>query len=551
MSGFFVSAMAALIIGQPSSSAPIGRIDPRCGSKCVFVGLRALDMGPARLAEIEHTLGAPGPLGYSVLQLSQVAEAAGAHTVAVKTSLDNLSQRSRTESFVCLTIMSGSHFVLLYDIDQSNIWLIDPPRKLVLPRETFINKWSKEALLISRQPLAREESIGSSVVWWRRSLATLGVLLSIAVVTVTALRRRRYRNTLALCSTMIWFVTGCDVARRPPTRSGSATSKFGGRIELSESRVALGRIKLSTAVQFTEAETSIRNVGQETLQIGEITFGCNCTSARVTDVLVAPGRRTTLTTRIKVGNLPGPRSATIVLHTSDSLEPEKQISFEWEVINRLQTLPAALDFGRVIPREGRAAELQVLGSSLRLCPDCSVRAGSNSPLIHCVLFPQAPQVVRHDKTESDLQIPLASVKVEILPSTDEAFFHQQVTLSVWCGNRERARAEVPMSWRVGRLLEVSPKQVWLGSRAEGEQTTTSVLLHSPLAIPFRVLDVRAENPSVAVEAQFDSSPSATQRLRLRIRTPRKSGPWATWVEIQTDHAGATTIPLSISAIVHR
>ena len=101
----------------------------------------AIGRGPDTYASLEASMGPPGPSGYSMQQLADQAHKYGAKTTAVETSLENLS--AREECFVCISLLKKGHFVVLYDVDRKNVYLIDPPRDYVLPIDTFRQRWTQ------------------------------------------------------------------------------------------------------------------------------------------------------------------------------------------------------------------------------------------------------------------------------------------------------------------------------------------------------------------------------------------------------------------------
>ena len=68
-------------------------VELRCGEYCLFVALRALDIDVPTVESLEQALGQPGTIGYSMEQLALAAEAFGAHTLGVQTSLKHLERR--------------------------------------------------------------------------------------------------------------------------------------------------------------------------------------------------------------------------------------------------------------------------------------------------------------------------------------------------------------------------------------------------------------------------------------------------------------------------
>jgi ABC-type bacteriocin/lantibiotic exporter with double-glycine peptidase domain len=166
----------------PAGNAP----DLRCGSYCLFVGLKALDFPVSSFEEIERRLGQPATdTGYSLGQIEAVAKQFGARTLGVRTTPERLARRPGR--FVALAHVNTNHFVILGDVGGGTAKVIDPPREYSLPLDTLRGRWDGTALLISREPLVAEEKIGSSFPWgW---MAAAGAVA--AVVAAWLMRPRR------------------------------------------------------------------------------------------------------------------------------------------------------------------------------------------------------------------------------------------------------------------------------------------------------------------------------------------------------------------------
>jgi len=168
--------------GLPGSS----RSDVRCGSYCLYVALKALDLGPGTYEELEEALGPPSDDGYSMLQLQEQAERFGAETLAVKTTLENLRKRERPLG--CIAYLDErSHYVLIGDIEDNTVFVVDPPRSYELPAATLSALWSGEALLLSHKPLAPEEALSGRGVAF--PLIVIAVISVIAIAALLAVGR--------------------------------------------------------------------------------------------------------------------------------------------------------------------------------------------------------------------------------------------------------------------------------------------------------------------------------------------------------------------------
>lgn len=156
------SASALLLVSLAlQSQAPLPKIaappspattDLRCGAYCLYLSLGALDRKPSSFAELEKRLGQPTSLGYSMGQLGDAARSFGVSVLAVETSIENLEARPGRFACVALVERQG-HFVCIYDIDESHVYLMDPPDRSSVSREVFSKIWKGKALLLSDRPI--------------------------------------------------------------------------------------------------------------------------------------------------------------------------------------------------------------------------------------------------------------------------------------------------------------------------------------------------------------------------------------------------------------
>ena len=167
-----VTLLAAATLLQTADAPP----DLRCGSYCLYISLKALDLPLASLAELEAKLGQPSAAGYSMGQLAEIAQSFGAETLGVETNFDNL--RRRPGRFACIALVDKHHFVNIAVVDATHAHIIDPPRDYDLPLDTLRSQWDGKALLVSREPLLAEEDLPQPTPRWLAY--TLGGLLVVA-----------------------------------------------------------------------------------------------------------------------------------------------------------------------------------------------------------------------------------------------------------------------------------------------------------------------------------------------------------------------------------
>lgn len=193
MSSVVVFRVLSVVALAWQPQLPATTVDLRCGGYCLFVALRALDQTTMTYAEFERKLGPPGPAGYSMGQLAEVARSLGAHAMGVQTTLDNL--RARQGQFACIALVDRSHFLMIADIKEDYLEVIDPPQHYGVPQTTFEQLWKGDALLISPDPLVEEGALAPRATWpWPAAGASLIVVALLTLLAHWVSRRASGRN---------------------------------------------------------------------------------------------------------------------------------------------------------------------------------------------------------------------------------------------------------------------------------------------------------------------------------------------------------------------
>lgn len=178
-----VSLVLMLITADPDLGNAATKVEPRCGSNCLYVAMRLLDHPLDSLTKLEEVLGEPSPKGFTLAELSDAARHFNVETLGVETSFQNLTRR--TGRFACIAHIDSGHFVLLHQVEKGKVTVVDPPRVYDMPLDTMRMRWQGKALLLANVPLAREETLNRNLPW-----TVIIVGAGVAVVCVWFLRRR-------------------------------------------------------------------------------------------------------------------------------------------------------------------------------------------------------------------------------------------------------------------------------------------------------------------------------------------------------------------------
>lgn len=188
LSSIAVCQSPAALFNKSNRSQP----DLRCGAYCLYTALKALDFPVTSFEELERRLGAATPLGYSFNHLQLAAESYRAQTLALSTNLEELRRLPRP--FACIARMTTGHFVIVGDVSDKDVWTINAPDSVVIPRETFESLWDGNVLLVSHEKLTADERISRPAVAW----AAAGLASAIAIAWIAA--RRLFSRRAALNS---------------------------------------------------------------------------------------------------------------------------------------------------------------------------------------------------------------------------------------------------------------------------------------------------------------------------------------------------------------
>lgn len=181
----FVLFLACLGAVTPDSLSTT-ETDVRCGSRCLYVALKSLDIPVESTSELEESMGSPFPGGYSMTQIATAAEERGAKTLGVKTTFENL--KNRPGRFTCIAFIRGNHYVLFGDVKDGTVTYVDPPIITDIPCATAQIDWQGEALLISADDLVPEADLSKGLATWKYWMA---ITPCVAVFLYYRFRRRR------------------------------------------------------------------------------------------------------------------------------------------------------------------------------------------------------------------------------------------------------------------------------------------------------------------------------------------------------------------------
>jgi hypothetical protein len=561
MAGVAIQCALACLLGQVASKpGDVPGPDVRCGSYCLLVALDALGKGPGDLDELERVLGPASLAGYSMLQLGQAAEHYGLKTISVETSMENLL--ARPERFACITLINKNHYVLVYDITESSVFIADPPRKYRINPDLFASIWSRKALLVGPAPFRSEESIARWRFVRRLGLTVIigaGLLaLATSVFAICSkLWRKQHPRRVAtvLIAAMQGLLAGCgreDEQMPDATRSSipvGLEARGGGSLSIQPPHINLGRIHKLSPGQSASVQAKLVNLGLDDLNILGVSSSCDCTHTSLGEKRIRPGSATTLDATIRLGESTVPTSTRIVIRSSDPISPVSELVISWQVRNPIYSEVSSLDLPGLVPGEGTERTVAVHLDGISLCKRCVIRAEPGSRTLSCsfssIEFQRSPD---HAPAPDPPDYEIGKLRVVIPPQDDERHYSEFISLEVRCGEESRARFTLPVSWTVTPIVQVSPHRLSLGTTRPGEQAHLKVLLRSKRGQLFRVLRGFCDTPEVLVGITSSERRDTLHVLDLEARTPQTEGPWRTTIHVETDHPEAEHIEIPLSGL---
>jgi len=526
---------------------------------CLESIIRAL--GPVREGpeSLPSLLGPVKDGGYSMAQLSDSATALGYHTLALNTTLEGVT--ARRGRFLGIAHMTNNHFVIVYNVTNHNVLIADPPRLYSLPEGVFNSQWSRQILLISKEPIAAVSAAWNAMGLLKSFVAILA-FLSVLRLTWWAYGRRQSRPNIAIALALCVPCLGCHGS--PPEASPIGGSSATARAEALVSLPAvhdLGNVGINDGGKIVDVSSDLWNQSSKTIKILDVITGCSCTSYELSDRVVKPNGRSSLRAKIKVGDSPEPRRSVITIHTDDPDNRVTTVAYLWKATPHVRTEPGSiggLRFGLgAADRGDRPGVLQVVCSNQDICNFCKFSVASSTEHI-AAKFIASPPIVKagHDGSIDPGEVVAGRIVYDFardMPVPIESKLHQvnsdYFILKLECKERMLATTRIPVGWSITHPITILPRKYSFGTCAPGAHIEGSFVISSADGLPFDIQSLEPKAPSVILSIVSSNGEKTRYVVHAALEAPAVPGPWGTDVLIRTSRSDVPVLTYSLSTVV--
>ncbi|SIO66937.1 Protein of unknown function [Singulisphaera sp. GP187] len=299
-----------------------------------------------------------------------------------------------------------------------------------------------------------------------------------------------------------------------------------------------------------EVQTLVKNNGTSELQIKRLLSSCGYTKPNVNRTWVPPGEFAVITATIALGAIEGPRTTSLTIETSDSIQPVTTVTFAWEIVAPLRGDLSESDLMITRTYQDIEKEVKLISHNLGICKSCTMYCEGNE-----VIFLTLPKITGHQESgdhsveSPDKNIEIASLKAVVKGSKPPGFYKELVQVLLMCGDEERARATIPFSWKVETALSVTPERLFVG-QTEGMRTIEkSILLSAGVERRFRVFKVESDLIDFRYELPLSTNSESRQVIRVSFAAPSTQGIYRGQLKFFTDHPEALEVMVPVSGIV--
>ena len=279
--------------------------DPLCGAECLYVIHVSIAKVSMPFASFLRRMPAHGGDGFSLDQLRTFSNESGVN--AEFASLNEILNTGLRKGQLAIIHKKPNHFQILLAISAFSANIRDSNGSSAqIPLQEFLRTYTSTCLVIGD---VKTGSVVRSYAIWGWACIILAISSALFIVYRFG-RRSGIWVVVVLCLT----TTGCGT-NRSPRFSCDCTSRELGLLHPDVKQ---------------ETQFAIRNTGNATLVISDISTSCGCAKVRLSQRRIEPGKEAIMFLEI-LASKTGPRSAFVKMNTNDPLNPISSFSAEWTI----------------------------------------------------------------------------------------------------------------------------------------------------------------------------------------------------------------------------
>ena len=285
-------------------------------------------------------------------------------------------------------------------------------------------------------------------------------------------------------------------------------------------------------------EFTVRNEGDQVLQITEVKPSCGCTVAEY-DKTIQPGGTGRITAVVDTTNFKGPIAKSVKVFTSDPVNPQINLVIKANIKTHVEVEPGYARFVAVYG-EPNAKSVQRVWSKEK--PDLQILS-AKSPYPHVKVSYAEATADERDGSSSGNQW---RVVVELDADAPEGPMADYIDLTT--NHPERQTIRIPVSGFVRPILSVTPRVADFGRREVAEPQTASVEIRnmSKSAVDLDQITTDIEGLQAEIEPLEEGR---LYKVLLTLEPGMKKGRFRGLVTINTTSSKQPVLEVNVKGVV--
>lgn len=225
-----------------------------------------------------------------------------------------------------------------------------------------------------------------------------------------------------------------------------------------------------------------KNIGDTTLEIGQVKPACGCTVADITPRSVPPGGEATMVARLNLQGRSGHQSKSITINSNDPENPQYRVTMSGNASQSIMASPDRLIFGQMQP-----------GQEVTLSSDIQFTGPQGSFNIVNIETNDANLTATLETVEAGRRYKLnATYKAGGMVGAANA------TVRLHTDNPQRPVIDLPVIVNVIGELVYAPNELALPAQTDGNPLTRYIVIRPGSLAQFEIKNVVAPDPAIKV-----------------------------------------------------